>query len=99
MTFLERLDYAKKLWGVVLPGTPPPPQPTLISWLAVYSDDEFEKVIVRIPYRLTQNPSRVLSPDEIYTIISSQLKDARKAQRRQHSKDARDVRSFDGRVA
>ena len=38
MTFLERLDYAKKLWAIVLPTTPVPPQPTLVGWLAVYSD-------------------------------------------------------------
>jgi hypothetical protein len=93
MTFLERLDYAKKLWAIVLPTTPLPPQPTLVGWLAVYADPEFEAVIVRMPYRLTQNPERVLTNDEVCRIISSQLKESRmkeatKTERR---------RFFDGR--
>jgi hypothetical protein len=96
MTVLERFDYAKKLWTLVLPQIPFPPNSTIFGWLSVYSDSELEATVIRVPYRLTRWNSGDPTPEDVYRLISSQLRDARKAQRRQ--KDITDIRSFDGRV-
>src|SRR6266478_8340152 len=93
MTFLERYSNAVKLWEFTLPTIPAPPRETMIGWLAVYSDSEYESAVIRTPYRLTQGSLGRTTPtnDDIYRLISSQLRDARKAQRQNH-------RSYDGRV-
>jgi hypothetical protein len=75
MKFLDRFENAKRVWGLALPAVPTPPNETLIGWLAVYSDDEYEAAVVRIPYRLSQGSMGrgTASPEDVYKLASSLL--------------------------
>jgi hypothetical protein len=93
MKFLDRFDNATKLWALTLPNVPHPPNETLIGWLAVYSDDEYESTLVQIPHRIRNFDTKygAVVPDKIYRLISSFLKTERRE--RQNNE-----RSFDGRI-
>ncbi len=75
MKFLDRFENAKKVWELALPAFPMPPNETLIGWLAVYSDDDFEAAVIKIPYRLGQGSMgrETVSPDNVYRLVSSLL--------------------------
>ncbi len=79
MKFLDRFDNAKKVWELALPTIPIPPNETLIGWLAVYEDGEFEAAVIRVPYRLSQGSMGrgTASPEDVYRLVSSLLKDGR----------------------
>jgi hypothetical protein len=75
MRFLDRFENAKKVWELALPTVPVPPNETLIGWLAVYSDEELEAAVVRIPYRLGQGSMgrRTVTTQDVYRLVSSLL--------------------------
>jgi hypothetical protein len=83
MKFLDRFDDAKKVWELALPTVPIPPNKTLIGWLAVYSDEDFEAAVVRTPYRLSQGSMGrgTVRPEDVYRLVSSLLKDRGRARR------------------
>ena len=80
MKFLDRFDNAKKVWELALPVIPIPSKETLIGWLAVYSDEEFEAAVIRTPYRLTQGSmgQGTINRENVYRLVSSLLKNARR---------------------
>jgi hypothetical protein len=85
MTFLERYTNFVKLWEFTLPHVPLAPRETVIGWLAVYSDSEVERAVVALPYRLS---GRRVTHEDVYKIVSSYLRGARK----------KGHQSYDGRV-
>jgi hypothetical protein len=75
MKFLDRFENAKRVWELALPTVPMPSNQTLIGWLAVYRDDEYESAVVRTPHRLSQGSMGrgIVIPDNVYRLVSSLL--------------------------
>ena len=48
-------------------------QETMIGWLTVYSDSEFETAVTPIPHRIRNFPVKYgsIDPDKVYRLISS----------------------------
>src|SRR5262249_1455365 len=96
MKFLDRFQNAQKIWELALPTVSLPPNETLIGWLAVYSDAEFEAAIVRTPYRLSQGGMGRGQPhaQAVYRLISSLLKNNRQqTANKKKSENRQDVES------
>ncbi|MGA8620150.1 MAG: PilT/PilU family type 4a pilus ATPase [Candidatus Sulfotelmatobacter sp.] len=68
-------------------------QETMIGWLTVCSDSEFETAVTPIPHRIRNFPVKYgsIDPDKVYRLISSFLKAGR------HRRTKTTERSFDGR--
>jgi hypothetical protein len=79
MKLLDRFEYVKQLWALILPATPLPPNGTIFGWLSAFSNRELEAVLARMPHRMD---GRTLSNEEVYRCISAILRDARKTRPR-----------------
>jgi hypothetical protein len=84
MQFLTRFEQAQKLWALVVPSVPAPPDSTFVGWLARNTDKEFEIALLRIPHRIRNWEVKRGAVDavEIYKLVTTQLNDLRKHRNR-----------------
>lgn len=75
MTFsiFERYDAAVKLWEFVSPNILVPPRETLVYWLSKYTNEQFEKAVLRIPGRFRNR--EFIEPESAYRIVTAELRD------------------------
>jgi hypothetical protein len=84
MSFLTRFEDAKKLWALVLPAVPAPPDSTFVGWLSRNTDKEFEIAVLRIPHRIRNWEVKhgVVNAVEVHKIVTAQLNDLRQNRNR-----------------
>ena len=75
MTFVifERYEAAIKLWEFVAPAIPVPPKETLIWWLSKYTNEQFEKAVLKIPNRFRNRG--MMSTEDAARMVSAELRD------------------------
>jgi hypothetical protein len=89
MGILQRLDNAKRVWGVACPAVPPPPDETILTWLSVNIDDDIERVFLRIPRRIRNWDKKYGSVNSInvYKFVTASLSEIREQDRRNLSEN------------
>ena len=75
MSFLLRFEQATKLWALVVPAVPAPPDSTFVGWLGKVTDAEFETAVLKIPHRIRNWEKKYGSVNavEVYKFVTSQL--------------------------
>ena len=79
MTIFERLDYAQKVWQLVVPSVEIPPQQTFVLWLSKSTDAELESAILHIPDRIKNWAKKFgsVESEQVHRFVTSQLVDMR----------------------
>jgi len=82
MNILQRLETARRVWDVAVPGVPRPADSQLVTWLAESSDDAVERVILRIPRRIRNWDKKYGSVNavEVYKFVTASLNEMRQQQ-------------------
>ena len=72
MKLLTRIENVKKLWGLLLPSIPVPPDETVAKWVKFSGDDLIEATVIRTSVKFKTTPLK--EPDGAYKYCSSILR-------------------------
>jgi hypothetical protein len=91
-SIFERYEAAVKLWEFISPNIPAPPKETLVYWLSKYTNEQFEKAVLRIPGKFRNR--EYIAPEDAYRMMTAELRDMNMRKQRTQTIS----QSFDGRT-